>query len=276
MRAAGPWRWHCAVRNGALLPLTARLEEGFLQLAGRPDAQARPATSLERALQATGTLAGGVKFALTAASRGLHLRTDIVLLEEGLLLERVQRALAGFHQGYQRLKALDSAFPERPPAAVAGASGVRLVELLRETSWACSERGADEFSVDLRQDSAPPARITTRADGVMLSVDLARCALAAEAAPQALAVFLLTANSTLRLVRAHFMEAEGERRFGFQVCLPANPAVEELNHALAALAVAYRMCARETNVLLEDAAARIYLAARNVPIVKLNTNEKEN
>ena len=50
--------------------------------------------------------------------------------------------------------------------------------------------------------------------------------------------------------------SSGVRRRG------AAPAAEEIDHALAALSIAYRMCAREADVLLNDAAARCYLAAR--------------
>ncbi len=275
MEPAGPWRWRCVVQNGAALPLSASLEEGFLQLAAPPEALHGTTRGLEHALLGNDTLAGGVKFALNAASRGLHLRTEIVLLEETQLLDRVHWALAGFHHGYHRLKSLDSP-DDGMIAPTAGASGVRLGELLRETSWSCTERGPNDFSADLGADSAPPARITANEHGIAFRVELVRCNTAAELARQALAVFLLTASSALRLVRAHAVEGEGERRFGFEVCLPATPALEEIDHALAALSTAYRMCAREASVLLDQAAAQCYLDVRDIPLTHNAKNEKEN
>lgn len=274
LHSAGPWRWQCLVQNGSRLPLTASLEEGFLQLAGCPEAHRRPVRALENALRGNATLAGGVKFALDAASRGLHLRTDIVLLDEKQLLDRVRWALDGFHQGYNRLKSLDSG-GQGAEARAAGPSAVRLGELLRESGWSCTERGANEFCADLSADPAPPARITAHDEGVVLSVDLVRCLPSAEAARKALSIFLLTASYSLRLACACAGEEEGQPRFGFQVRLPAAPAAEEIDHALAALSTACRMCAREANVLLDESAARCYLAVRNVPLTHNSENAKE-
>jgi hypothetical protein len=275
LEATGPWRWRCVVQDGALLPLTSSVEEGFLQLAGQPEEHGGTARLLERALLENNTLAGGVKFALNAASRGLHLRTEILVLQEKQLLERVQWALAGFHDGCRRLKSLDSS-DQGIVAPTAGPSGIRLGELLRETLWSCTERGPNEFSVDLRRAPAPPARITTNEYGVVSSVELVRCDTEAEISRQALSVFLLTASSALRLVRAHAVEeAEGQRSFGLQVSLPAAPAVEEIDHALAALSTAYWMCAREANVLRDEAAAQCYLSVRNLPFTYKPEKEKE-
>lgn len=275
LEPTGPWRWRCVVQNGALLPLTASINEGFLQLAGHPEALGRTGGELERALLVNDTLAGGVKFALNAASRGLHLRTEIVLLNETQMLDRLHWALAGFHHGYHRLNSIDSR-DDGLAAPAAGASGVRLGELLRETSWSCAERGPNDYSADLHADSAPPARITANEHGVAFRVELVRCNTAAEVARQALTTYLLTASSALRLVRAQAVHEEGQQRFGLQVCLPAAPAAEEIDHALAALSTAYRMCAREANVLLDQAAARCYLDVRDIPLTRNPKNEKEN
>jgi hypothetical protein len=272
MEPAGAWRWKCVVQNGTRLPLGASLEEGFLHLAGRPETNRRSARALEHAVRGNDRLEGGVKFALNGASRGLHLRAEIALLNEAQLLARLHRALAGFHQGFRRMKSLDSC-DEALAEPAASASAMNLGELLREASWPCAEHGPNDFSADLNVDSPAPARITANERGVMFNLELVRCNPAADATRLALATFLLTASSALRLVRAHAVEEEGQQRFGFQVCLPPVPAPEEIDHALAALSIAYRLCGREANVLLDDAAARCYLAVRDV---QFNTNpEKE-
>lgn len=271
---AGPWRWRCVVQNGARLPLAASIEEGFLHLAGHPESPGATAHVLERALRVNASLGGGVKFALNAAGSGLHLCADIVLLEETQMLERLPWVLAGFHQAYFRLNALDSRV-DGMAAPREGASRGRLAELLRETSWSCRERGTNEFVADLEADSAPPARITVNDLGVAFTLELLRCAIPAGTVRQALAVFLLTAGSRLRLVRPNAgEEEEGQINYGFQVCLPAAPAAEEIDHALAALSTSY-CCAREANVLLDEGAARCYLSARNVPLTHNPENEKE-
>jgi hypothetical protein len=264
LEPVGPWRWRCVVQNGARLPMTASLEEGFLQLACHPDGIRREAVALGRALLGNGTLPGGVKLALNAASRDLTLRTDIVLLDEIQLLERMRWAVQGFHEGHRLLK-FPGSNAARAAKQISDADGVHLGELLRESSWTFAERGPNEFSADLDAVSAPPARIAMIEGQILFSVELARCAVAAEATRQALAIFLLTASGALRLARAHAMETDGDWSFGFQVCLPAAAATEEIDHALAALSIAHRMCARESSVLLDEAAARCYLAARDLP-----------
>jgi len=263
LEPAGPWRWRCAVQNGARLPIAASLEEGFLHLACQPEETRKCICTLERAIYGNRGLAGGVKLALgrlDKAGSGFQLTTDLVVLEEKQLLDRFRWALDGFHDGYRLLKFPDSG--RNRGAVEAAACGDGLGELLRESSWACTERGANDFSANLDADSAPPARIRMTESGVELSVELARWNAATEASRRALAVFLLTASGALRMARACAVDADGQTGFGLQVGLPAAPAVEEIDHALAALSIAHRMCAREANVLLNDAAARCYLAAR--------------
>ena len=145
------------------------------------------------------------------------------------------------------------------PAEISG-SGDGLGDLLRESSWVLTERGPNEFTAELDHGSAVKARIRLTKTGVVSGVELLRANAIAEMNRRALALFLLRATGTLRFVRAYALESNGEWSFGMQVCLPPVPAVE-IDHALAALATAYRMYARETTVFLDDAAARCYLAA---------------
>jgi hypothetical protein len=275
VKPAGPWRWRCVVQNGARLPLAASIEEGFLQLAGTPEVPGQLTPLLERALRANASLAGGVKFALDAASRGLLVCVDLVLLDELQMLARLPRVLEGFHQAYSLLPAIDS-----PLAAVAARGEAadlgRLLELLHETAWACTERGPNDFVVAIESASAPPARITVNELGVMFTLDMARSAPSLEAVRLALAVFLLTSAGRLRLVRPIAVEEQGgQMKFGFQVCLPPAPAAEEIHHALGALSMASRMCGPETSVLSDEAAARCYLSVRSVPLTLNLENEKE-
>lgn len=271
---AGPWRWLCAVQNGTRLPITATHDDGFLHLAYRPEEAHEGACTLEDALLGNNLLAGGVKLARDDSSGALHLHADIVVIEEKQLLDRFWRALDGFHDGCQLLKSptsrLNYAFAELADC------GAGLGELLRETSWASTERGPNDFSVELDQGSAAKARIRMRKSGVVLSLELIRANALAEVNRRALAEFLLTASSGLRMVRACAAELDGGWSFGMQVSLPSMPAAEEIDHGLAALSLAYRMCARETSVLLDDAAARCYLAARDTSTTNDHEEEKEN
>jgi hypothetical protein len=278
LRQTGPWCWHSMAQNGTLLPIESRLEEGFLQLATRPEPQQRGAAELERALLANGVLPGGVGVVLDPVSARLRMRADIPLmddtrLEEEYLLHRLHRSLDGFHEGAGLLKSLDSgsSFPAQPAAA----SCAGLAELLRESAWNCEERGPNDFAATLDAGSAPPAKVRMTEHGLQLSVDLVRPDAAAGAVRPALAVFLLAASGVLRMARAYAVETDGAWSFGFRVCLPAAPAPDEIDHALAALSVAHRMSARETSVLLDEAAARCYLAARNLSTTNQPNRETE-
>jgi hypothetical protein len=278
LRQTGPWRWQSIAQNGTLLPIESRLEEGFLQLATRPESRQREAAELERVLLGNSVLTGGVGAVLDPVSARLFMRADIPLMEdtrpeEKHLLHRLHLALEGFHAGADLMKSIDavSGFP-MPPAA---ASCARLTELLRECAWHCEERGTDEFSATLDAGSAPPAKVRMTEHDLQLSVDLGRTDAASEAVRTALAAFLLTTSSVLRMARAYAVETEGTWNFGFRVCLPAAPTPEEVDHALAALSTAYRISARETSVLLDEAAARCYLAARNLSTINQPNRETE-
>ena len=270
----GAWRWRCAIQNGARLPISASLQEDFLHLECRPEAGRKDACTTEQALLGNRTLTGGVKLALNGAGRGLRLVTDILILEEKQLMNRLQLAIDGFHLAQRLLKwpashlNFQAAQPVPPP--------IDLGSMLRELSWPSAERGPNEFSAELDANSAPPAAIRGTKSGVRLSVELVRSNAPAEVTRRALAVFLLTATSALRMARAYAEEQQGGLACGIEVDLPATPVAEEIGHALAALSVAHGMCARETTVLLNQAVAQCYLAARDLSTPNENQSEQEN
>jgi hypothetical protein len=271
----GPWRWHCVAQNGARLPMEASLGEGFLHLACSAGATQACTSSLERALFGNDSLAGGVKFALDAKSHGLDMRADIAVVDEAQLHRRIQCALDGFHHGVQILKPVESdGVPVAELGAEASVAGV--AELLRESAWTCTERGPGDLSVELDAESLPPARIHAAGAGLAVNVELARLNATTGAARQSLAVFLLTATGALRLVRAYGVQRGEQEIFGLQVGVPSAPVMEEIDHSLAALSLAYRVCAREANLLLNEAAARCYLAARDFSNNYQTIDEKEN
>jgi hypothetical protein len=270
----GPWRWRCALQNGALLPMAATLEEGFLRLSCIPGTGHKNNLKLERVLIGNRTLAGGVKLALGRDSKTLQMQADLVALEERHLLDRLRCALRGFHDGVHLLKSADA---RSGAAAIPVATcAAELGEILREATWPTKERGPNDFSAELDARSAPPASIRRSERGVDFSVELVRTNAAEEATQRALALFLLSISGALCMVRAFAQEAEGHQSYGLEVSLPATPAAEEIDHAMAALSVGYRMCAQEASVLLNAGAARCYLAARDVNLTQNPDEEKEN
>lgn len=265
IRQENPWRWRLMVQNGTRLPLEAWLDESFLQLATHPESAGRSLAELERALMGNAALPGGAGLVLHACGNRLQLRAEIPLPvntnpQDEFLLRRMKWALDGFHHGFGLLNSLDSQRDRVAPAPSASPHAA-LAELLRESQWKCEERGPNDFAAALDSDSEPVAKIRVTEHGLSLSVEMGR---ADEGVSRsALAVFLLTTGSTLRMARAYAVETDGAWGFGFRVCLPPGPEPEEIHHALAALSIAHRSAARETRVLLDQAAARCYLAVRD-------------
>ncbi|MGA9984023.1 MAG: hypothetical protein WBP95_11160 [Acidobacteriaceae bacterium] len=271
----GPWRWQCVAQNGARLPVEASLEDGFLHLACDATDDAAGAECWERALFGNESLAGCVKFALDARRHRLDMRADIAVVDEEQLQRRLRGALDGLHRGAEILKV---GKPEAVPLAEqdAGASVGGVAELLRESAWTCTERGAGDFSVELDAESLPPARIRAAGGGLTVNVELVRLKAVTGVVRDSLAVFLLTATGGLRLVRAYGVQREEQEIFGLQVGVPTAPAIEEIEHGLAALSFAYRVCTREANLLLDETAAQSYLASRDFSSNQQNAGEKEN
>ncbi len=273
MEPAGPWRWQCVMQNGTRMNIAAAIDDSFLQLVCRPEAIRKAALALEDAMLCNKTLAGGVKLAMNSSISGLHLRTDIIIVDEQQLIDRLEWALEGFHEGNRLLFSSDLLNECAEPQT---ASEADLDERLRESPWTCTKRGPNKYSVELDAQAAPPAGIRINESNLELSVELLRCGAPASASRHALALFLLTATSALRMVRAYAARAEDQESFGLQVSLPSSAASAEIDHALAALSIAYRMCAREAAVLLQAAAAHHYLAARDQSTTDNHQTEKEN
>lgn len=274
VQPCGPWNWRFAIQNGTRLTVAAKFEDEFLHLTCSPDVDCRSTALLERVLLGNSRLSGGAKILLTEAGGTLGVSADIAVLEEKKLQDRLRLAMRGFHDGIRLLKSGDltlEADDEEPFA-----SEPELEKLLRASSWSSTESGPNDFSVELDADTGAAARIRRTKNSVVASVEFVRPTAISEVCRRAMAVFLLTASDTLRFVRAYAAEFRGQWSFGMQVGLSAVPAMEEVDHALAALSVAQRVCARESNVHLYEAAASCYLAARNLSTTSEPQTEKEN
>lgn len=262
LRLERPWRWRSVVQNGTRLPIAATLNEDFLHLDCQPDVSRTTAYTIERAILHNRTVGGGVKLALNDSSQALHMATDILVRDEKQLLDRFRWALDGFHDGCDLLA--QPLFDPRPTQEHRNVGGINLADLMNESSWRLTERGPGEFTTELDSRSSPSARLRATTREVTLTAEFLRTNTVADCSKRAIALFLLTASSSLRLARAYGTETEGTWTCGMMVSLPAVPAIEEIDHGLAALSVAHRICAREANVLLDEAAARCYLTVRDV------------
>ena len=138
------------------------------------------------------------------------------------------------------------------------------MELLRETNWAFTENGPNEFSVNLEAEMSLRARLSADRFGVDAKVELLRTSETSPVRQALIAVMLLTANGALRLVRGYASGKEDQTAYGFQCRLPPDCTVVELDHALAALSTACNLCEREALLLLDPTVAGTYLSLRGV------------
>jgi len=275
VKPRGPWRWQCAVQNGALLPLDASFAGGFLRLTTPQHPGEDCAHALHRAIVRNGTLTGGVKTVFHAVRNEFFLCADLVVIGEQQLLSRLKWALNGFHDG---LTASNPARGEDAAdhAASIGAPRNGIADLMQDSRWECHPRAEGEYSVALDAKSAPPATVRVGQQGLSIGVELARTGNDALASEYALALYLLSASSHMRLVRALRTGTQTQRIFLLEAQLPHRPEAEEVDHALAALSVAYRQSANEAIALLDEAAARSYLAVRGCSIAPEPNNREEN
>jgi hypothetical protein len=270
----GPWHWQCSMRIGRALSIEASLGDGFLNLSCRPEGIGARSHALEQALRANRTLRGGVKLALGSSDCDLHLRADLPVVDEKRLRNSFERAVIGFQCEATALGE-HNAPPESGARSSVETSPDGLKELLSEASWPYTQRGANDFSAELEAESARRACLRTNERDLEANVELFRSRTPTNAVQRALATFLLSASGALCMVRAYSQPVEGEELYGLQVSLAKAPAPEEVQDALGALSIAYRMCAREANVLLTDAAAQCYIAARRILAVNQPGDEEE-
>lgn len=268
--AAGRGRWSCVLQNGKPRSVTARVEGGFLML----DAAAGfcgAASNLPDLAEWNANLQGACKFALVPSPWRVRLRAEIALPEEVDLASRLRENLEGFETGFRRIheglsgeaaRAISAACTAKAGPAATGS----LLSLLAETQWPFKERLPGVVAVDLESRTGfHQAVLEERGGGIGTSVELARICPAGEASRQALVVLMLTLNGAVRLVRGILAQSSGQLTCGLEAGFGTTPNAAEIDHALAALSVACRICGRGVNVLLDEAVARQYLAVRNIP-----------
>ncbi|MGA2267798.1 MAG: YbjN domain-containing protein [Bryobacteraceae bacterium] len=262
-------RWELALTNGHALTVAARRDEGFLLLdagTGVNLTEGRLAPVAER----SGELPGAVKFATRRGSRGIRIRAEFPIPEEsGPLAERIGSHLEGMRNALRQLQDGVSCEPAgeqvacpEPVSAGQAASG-GLADLLTEAGWLYHERPGGALLADLETGGQfLQAEIDRCGAGARFRLTLYHNDAPGDAARQALCLYLLEANAALRYARA-FLQREGEGiAAGFEVRVGSEPAAAEAGHALAALSVAGRHCAREMEVLKDSAVAGIYRLAR--------------
>jgi hypothetical protein len=260
--------WSLALTNGCALKVSARRDEGFLLLDA--DTAVSPAADrLVPLVEGSRELPAAVKFALRGPT--LRLRAEFPLPEDSdVAEERIHEHLEGMRSASHWLHNWVScgaageevACPQ--PGGDGQATPGNLKELLHEAGWPYHERPGGALLADLETGSQfLQAEIEPRGAGTRFRVTLYRHeAPGDDDARQALSLYLLEANAALRYARAFLRKDGGEVAAGFEVGVGNGPSAAEAGHALAALSVAGRQCAREMEVLKDGALAGIYGSAR--------------
>jgi hypothetical protein len=265
-------RWHLALTNGHKLSVSARRDDGFLLL----DADTGLSPEADRWIplaEHSAELPAAVKFALCHGGSTVRLRAEFPLPEDGVVEDRIPGNLRGMQDALGRLHELVSsgapAVPADGPHAEDGGQAVPggLADVMQETGWACHERPGGALLADLESGSQfLQAEVLSLGNGARFRVTLCRDDDTAEVVQQALCRYLLEANAALRFVRGFFERNGGTATAGFEVRLDGVPTPAEAGHALSALSVACRHCAREMEVLKDVALAGLYGSARGLPL----------
>lgn len=228
-------------------PIHVAREDGWLRLCAPGPGLRDPWDLLVRNDRRPGP--ARIVLTTSATERGGFV-TELVVdlpLEEGHaprdLLQRARMALRG-----------DNA-PETRDSQASEADWSRLIA---ERGWPLSPRGDGRVAVELDTPGLNAhARLTDTGEGLSLAVEVARPAGASPRAREAMARFALILTGALRMIRA---AASGDPAvIRLEVHLAAPPSALDLDLALAALSVGYRLAARELRALADERLAVLYL-----------------
>ena len=207
-------------------------------------------------LRRNAELTGGVKFAWVAADPDLRLQAEVPLDDgEAQARRRIAEACAGF------AGAASTAGASRDGVAISAPDPADLRTAVAESGWSVRERPDGPLTVDLDVPDVFLQASVDAQDGVTrFAVELAAVEAAPSACREALALLLLRVSGAVRMARAVLPPASGAPRL--EVVLAGAPTAAEAGHALSALAVACRHCAREVEVVQRDETiAGMYLRA---------------
>lgn len=206
-------------------------------------------------------LPGGFKYVLLNGSH-LELRAEIPVDEETDVIEHLRRTWleltqVALLQGSNRVRA------NLPEISQAGSSLTieQIKKLCEDANWPANER-ASGVAVTLEARGFWQALIEESPGGIRVSAELLGPQSLSEAACEALALFLLSAGRTIRMVRPVCLTRDGTSWVQFEACLPRPLSTTDLRHALAALSVACNLCGREIPLLAGEAAAQEYVLVR--------------
>jgi hypothetical protein len=243
--------WDVIFRNGKELPAHVRLEHDWVQVDApvsddiRGNAHAGGDRHLWSLLTRNALLPPDIKLTVAvgdAVAPPVRLCGEIILDDAAELAVRTRELCTA-------IQSIAHAWPgvASPRSATAAATATAGAALCREAGWPVVERD-EQVLVELDiPDGFAQAEIVVACDGgITARVGIGEDAPTARC--EALALLLLRASASVRLVRA-----AADQTARFEVALRPPVAAAMLRDALCALSVAYRMVAREAAALVHDA-----------------------
>lgn len=272
----GVGRWDFEIANGKSVPATARLIEEWLVLhAPVIDRVVRP--DLWELLQLNAALDGGSRFVMLPDNRSVHVRADLVFLDEeepdgdaeshtgNAFADRLRDACAGLKTAFGRFHSRNRSQERRSHSLFASREQEeRCSEAIRsrcgETVWQFSERSPGNLVIDLNAEAGfYQAVVQARGEGALVSAEIARWEQLPQLSRQALGLLLLKAGALLRLVRPAVEEHESHIGARFEVRFTSMPSAAELDLSFSFLSVACSLCGREARAVEDVVVAREYL-----------------
>jgi len=256
VEAIGLGRWIAKTSDPWAPPLRVQTADGFILLS-QELASPMPPTPWEL-LKTNAGLAGNLKFA-SDSDGAVSLRAEIPETGECDLATRLERTSRDFTTALASINAR----PENSNAPATEGAAPDLPRLCEQAGWPCSSHRADRCVVALdTRRAAHTAQLASQGGGVRVSTELASWESLAGPCRESLSVFLLAANTLLRLARAVVTEDESGGAAPLEVIIEAPGSAAELCSALEALSVGADLCAPVADILQQEEAAKHFLSIR--------------
>ncbi|HVM95150.1 MAG TPA: hypothetical protein VMT89_02120 [Candidatus Acidoferrales bacterium] len=200
-------------------------------------------TALLDLLTSNARLPGNIKHALCGAGLRPASRAELPLIDDTPIAERLKAVLDSFAASFGGGRR-----DEMPSSSNVSLSEIE--ELCVAAGWRVSGRDDDSVRIPLEIPCAfAPAEMRATPRGLKAAAVVAAADAATPLGAQARALLLLRAAAAIRWVRPAALE---DGKVVFEVFLGSEPLVDEIGHGFAALSVALRLCAAETQVLGGD------------------------
>ena len=264
-------RWGFALANGKAIGFTADIDDEWVVLQAHLDGAAGDVDTrnLWDLLCLNARLDGSAKFVLQNDLRSLGLRAEIPVDEDGedmVLPRRLHETCKAFEKALAWLHAETESRPLQDSLAGSGAGGatsdgIDLRALCEQTHWPLNQREDGSMAFDLQARTGFQQALVRSGPQERVSVfaDLAECSVLPVVSRQAISLMLLRASRLVRGARAVGQVRDNGAVIRFETVFPSRPTARELQHALAALAVANDLCGSETVALQDEGIAEGYL-----------------